>query len=139
VSSTRHAPVNGLAGCYRLTAFDNNGNESKPSSQVCSVNCPVYDLPNAFTPNDDGNNDFFTPRKSCFIASVDFKVFNRWGQLVFQTTDPAINWNGNQLQGQKLPSGAYYYVCKVFENGTDGLVPFGGTLSGYIELQNGND
>ena len=139
VSSTRHTPKNGLAGCYRLTAFDINGNESKPSSKVCSVNCPVYDLPNAFTPNDDGNNDFFKPRKSCFIASVDFKVFNRWGQLVFQTTDPAINWNGNQLQGQKLPSGTYYYVCKVFENGTDGLVPFGGNLSGYIELQNGND
>jgi hypothetical protein len=139
ISNTRHAPQNGLAGCYRLTAFDANGNESKPSEQVCSVNCPVYELPNAFTPNGDGKNDLYTPRKSCFIVSVDFKVFNRWGQLVFQTTEPAINWDGNQLQGQKLPSGTYYYVCKVFEKGTEGIVPFGGTLSGYIELQNGND
>jgi len=139
LNNTRHASQSGLAGCYRITAFDANGNESKPSEQVCSVNCPVYELPNAFTPNGDGKNDIYRPRKSCFIASVDFKVYNRWGQLVFQTTEPDINWDGNQLQGQKLPSGTYYYVCKVFENGIEGLVPFGGTLSGYIELHNGND
>jgi gliding motility-associated-like protein len=138
-NSTRHIPPSGLAGCYRITAFDANGNESKPSEQVCSVNCPVYELPNAFTPNGDGKNDVYTPRKSCFIAAVDFKVFNRWGQLVFQTSEPSIQWDGNQQQGQKLPSGTYYYVCKVFENSTDGLVPFGGTLSGYIELHHGND
>jgi len=139
IRNTRHASAKGLAGCYRITAFDTNGNESKPSAQVCSVNCPVYELPNAFTPNDDGKNDVYRPRKSCFITSVDFKVFSRWGQLVFQTVDPAINWNGTQQQGQRLPAGTYFYVCTVFESGPDGPIPFGETLRGYIEIYHGND
>lgn len=129
-----HMPELGLAGCYYVTSFDGNRNESKPSNTVCVDNCPFYTLPNTFTPNGDGQNDVFKPYPFCFIESVDFKVFNRWGQLVFQATDPNLNWDGNNLNGQELNAGTYYYTCRVFERRVDGIRQQPEILSGYIEL-----
>ena len=132
--SAEHRPEGGITGCYTVTAVDENGNESEPSNIVCVVNCPIYDLPNAFTPNNDGANDLFVPRGLCFVESVELQIFNRWGQLVFETEDPAINWDGRNLNGEALPSGTYYYVGRVFERRLEGVVPAMSPLSGYIEL-----
>jgi gliding motility-associated-like protein len=132
-----HTPPGGITGCYTITAFDLNGNESDRSSEVCVTNCPIYDLPNAFTPNGDGQNDFFIPRGRCFVERVDFQVFNRWGQLVFETTDPAINWDGTNLNGDRLASGTYYYIGQVFEQRLDGVTLAPEPLSGFIELITG--
>jgi gliding motility-associated-like protein len=102
---------------------------------VCVDNCPVYFLPNAFTPNGDSQNDFFTPTRSCFIDLVEFQVYNRWGGLVFETDDPILNWDGTNLKGDILESGTYFYRCRVFERRVDGgLLPSPDLLSGYIEL-----
>lgn len=130
----QHTPEQGLAGCYYVTSFDANQNESQPSDTVCVDNCPFYTLPNTFTPNGDGQNDVFKPYPYCFIENVDFKVFNRWGQLVFQTTDPNLNWNGKNLQGEDLNEATYYYTCRVFERRVDGIRLQTEILSGYIEL-----
>ncbi|MGA1048799.1 MAG: gliding motility-associated C-terminal domain-containing protein, partial [Minisyncoccia bacterium] len=92
-----------LAGCYAISAFDFNGNESLPSSKVCIDNCPNYQLPNTFTPNGDGQNDLFTPYPFCFIEEVNFTVYNRWGQMVFKTNDPQLNWDGKNMNGADLP------------------------------------
>lgn len=130
----QHIPDVGLAGCYYVTSFDLKNNESQPSDTICVDNCPFYNLPNTFTPNGDGQNDVFKPFPFCFIESVDFKVFNRWGQLVFQTQDPNLNWDGKNLNGQDLNSGTYYYTCRVFERRVDGIREQPEILSGYIEL-----
>jgi gliding motility-associated-like protein len=125
----------GLAGCYAVSAVDSVGNESARSIPVCVDNCPEYTLPNAFTPNGDDKNDLFTPMPGWrFIASVDFQVFNRWGNLVFETSDPALNWNGTDQQGKLLSDGAYFFVCKVYENLVGGPRLRPEILSGYIEL-----
>ncbi|WP_232826438.1 gliding motility-associated C-terminal domain-containing protein [Lewinella sp. IMCC34183] len=134
VLSFDHYPPTGIVGCYTMTAVDANGNESELSNQVCVTNCPIYDLPNAFTPNGDNQNDLFVPRGLCFVEQVEFKIFNRWGQLVFETENPAIEWDGTNLNGDALPSGTYYYVGKVFERQLDGIVPSDTPVSGYIEL-----
>lgn len=134
-----HTPPSGLAGCYAVSAVDLRGNESPLSNIVCVDNCPSYVLPNAFTPNGDGQNERFVPISSCFIERVEFKVFNRWGQLVFQTTDPQINWDGNNLNGQPLPSGPYQYVCRVFEQRVSGTIEQTTPLSGFIELLRGRE
>ena len=129
-----HFPPDGITGCYTITAVDANGNESAPSAAVCVSNCPIYDLPNVFTPNGDGQNDFFVPRGRCFVDRVDFQVFNRWGQLVFETEDPALNWDGTNLNGELLAAGTYHYVVQVFEQRLDGVRASTEPLSGYIEL-----
>ncbi|MFN7119463.1 MAG: gliding motility-associated C-terminal domain-containing protein [Saprospiraceae bacterium] len=133
-----HMPEEGLAGCYYVTSFDLKNNESLPSDTICVDNCPFYSLPNTFTPNGDGQNDLFKPYPFCFIESVEFKVFNRWGQLVFETTDPNINWNGQNKNGQDLNEGTYYYTCRVFERRVEGIRLQTEILSGYIELIRGN-
>jgi gliding motility-associated-like protein len=71
-------------------------------------------LPNVFTPNGDGKNDLFVPFPYKYIQDIDLKIFNRWGTLVFQTTDKDINWDGKEQEdGKALSEGVYYYTCKV--------------------------
>ncbi|MFN0014297.1 MAG: gliding motility-associated C-terminal domain-containing protein [Saprospiraceae bacterium] len=127
-----------LSGCYAISAVDSVGNESALSPALCVDNCPRYELPNAFTPNGDGHNDLFTPFPNWrFIARVDMQIFNRWGNLVFQTDNPQINWQGQNASGSDVAEGTYFYVCKVFENRVDGVALRPDLLSGYIELVRG--
>lgn len=113
--SFEHSPEFGVEGCYAVTTLDQLGNESGFSNVICIVNCPNYSLPNTFTPNNDGANDLFRPIESQFIARVDMDVFNRWGQKVFSTEDPQLNWDGRNSSGNELAEGVYYYSCRVFE------------------------
>ena len=129
-----HHPEQGISGCYAVTAVDTFFNESPFSNQVCVDNCPFYELPNAFTPNGDGRNELFVPYPFCFIDRVEFQVFNRWGQVVFETQDPSLNWTGVNLKGEDLAEGTYYYVCKVFERRVSGVPQRPVALSGFIEL-----
>ena len=138
VLSFEHKPERGIAGCYAVTAIDTFFNESILSNIVCIDNCPNYVLPNTFTPNGDGFNDVFKPFPFCFVDQVNFKVFNRWGQLVFEASDPNLNWDGTNLSGKELPDGVYYYTCRVFEQRVNGTIARPDILSGYIELLRGN-
>jgi len=111
-----------IAGCYFVTAIDSTNNESNFSNSACVDFCPIYELPNVFTPNGDGKNDLFIPIKPYrYVDSIDLNIYNRWGDLVFHTTDPAIMWNGDRLSsidvfGKKTANeGVFFYTCKVFE------------------------
>jgi len=103
------------AGCYYVTAVDQQGNESTASNIVCKDNCLYFQLPNVFTPDNDGKNDTFracpTPQ---FVEKVIFSVYDRWGGLVYRgDTDVEVNWNGKNQQGQDVPATTYYYEAKV--------------------------
>jgi hypothetical protein len=65
------------------------------------------------------------------------QIFNRWGNLVFATQDPAILWNGKNAEGKDVAEGTYLYVCKVYESRVGGEVLRQDVLSGYIELIRG--
>jgi gliding motility-associated-like protein len=123
-----------LAGCYFVTAVDMSGNESSVSNVTCKDNCPLYNLPNTFTPNGDGANDIFRPIKNFFIDRVEFKVYNIWGNLVFETTDPEINWDGRNLRGDDLSEGSYFYICTIYESRAEGIVELKDQLKGNILL-----
>lgn len=60
-------------------------------------NCQFY-VPNSFTPNGDQLNDAFSVYHDCPVTEFELYIFNRWGELVFQTTDPDFVWDGEQLQ-----------------------------------------
>lgn len=123
-----HNDLFSFAGCYFITSVDRSNNESAPSNVVCNDNCPYYELPNVFTPNDDGSNDTFMPLDEfsgnegaqCprFVNSVKFTVFNRWGQAIYTYQSGGentilINWDGIDDGGELLPSGVYYYSAEV--------------------------
>jgi gliding motility-associated-like protein len=133
-----HLLPDALSGCYAVTALDSVGNESRKSPTVCVDNCPTYQLPNVFTPNGDGANDLFIPFKNWrFVERIELQIFNRWGNLVFETQDPDINWNGTNRSGDELADGTYFYVCKVYEKRVEGVVLRPDLLSGFVELIRG--
>ncbi len=122
-----------IAGCYAITAVDSFNNESIQSPKVCVDNCPEYELPNVITVNGDGVNDFFRPIKNRFIKDIDIKVYNRWGTLIFETTDPKINWDGKSLQSKQIVSeGTYFYVCEVHEIRVAGIKTR--SLKGFVQV-----
>ena len=84
------------------------------SNEVCIDDCPLYILPNTFTPNGDGANDLFKPRQNLFVQTVDFKVYNQWGNLLFETQNPDILWDGLDKSGNKVNTGTYYYTCVLY-------------------------
>lgn len=123
-----HQDLFSFAGCYYVTTVDRSNNESIPSNTVCNDNCPYYQLPNVFTPNEDGTNDTFRPfdeysgnegaRCPRFVNSVNFRVFNRWGTVIYTYQSGGentiyINWDGKGDTGELLPNGVYYYSADV--------------------------
>lgn len=125
-----------IAGCYYVTATDSiqYGNESDSSNVVCIDNCPIYFLPNIFTPNGDGKNDYFIPILPYkYIQDIDIQIFNRWGQVVHTATDPMIRWDGRAKDsGADVPEGVYYYVCIVNTIRLSGIEPI--ELTGVFHL-----
>jgi hypothetical protein len=112
------------------------------SEMVCNDNCPYFELPNVFTPNGDGCNEYFSAygplnflnegaNESCesgtasyskclrFVKKVSFSVFNRWGKEVYTFKSGSgdnstyINWDGRDNDGRWLSSGVYYYAAHV--------------------------
>jgi len=104
-----------MTACYYITAVDDNGNESEPSNDTCMNGCPLYSLPNTFTPNDDEKNEVFSSFPYRFVEKVDFKVYNSWGEYIWETDDPNINWPGITNKDQAVTNGVYYYTCDVYE------------------------
>lgn len=133
-----HQLIDNISGCYALAAIDSSDNISTISSKVCVDNCPSYKLPNTFTPNGDNSNDLFVPILNRFIERVSFEVFNRWGQKIFESDDPQINWDGTNFGGSKLSDGTYYYTCQVFERRVSGVEEQTIPLTGYIQIITGN-
>lgn len=112
-----HVLTGSHGACYSITAIDSAGNESDTSVIACTPICFDYELPNVFTPNGDGTNDYFVPSSYSYVEKVDMKIYNRWGTLVYQTNDPDINWDGKRMNTDKIvPPGIYYYVCDVYES-----------------------
>ena len=89
-------------------------------------------IPRIFTPNGDGIQDEFRVGYKS-IASFDCWVYNRWGRLVYHWNDPQRGWDGN-INGQKAPSGAYFYVIQAV--GTDKKVY---KKAGDINIYRGKD
>lgn len=84
---------------------------------------------NVFTPNGDGKNDVFDPKiKGSVSYSLD--VYNRWGERVFTSTDPKVDWNGqNKNTGGECPDGVYYYVWKFKLIGMESIITKTGTVT----------
>lgn len=81
------------------------------SRQVINVKSDVrIYLPNAFSPNGDGINDRFEPGIAGELTDFQLEIYNRWGGLVFQATDPETTWDGRGRNGEPVAVGTYLYA-----------------------------
>jgi gliding motility-associated-like protein len=102
---------------YWATAYNEFGC-SVTDSVTVHVLCTgdsVY-IPNTFTPNGDGQNDYFFPRGKGIQRAMFLRVYDRWGELVYEQTNLALNdersgWNGS-YRGKALPPDTYVYVMQ---------------------------
>jgi gliding motility-associated-like protein len=103
---------------YKLEARNAGGCKTTDEvtvSVICN-NGNVY-IPNTFTPNGDGMNDIFFPRGKGIYMVKSMRVFNRWGEVVFerlnfQANDISAGWDGT-YKGQKLATDVYIYTCEI--------------------------
>ncbi len=81
-----------------------------------------YQLPNVFTPNGDGINDIFEPKVTglSLISGAKTVIFNRWGNILHDTEDPLIQWDGKSKQKMDCPPGTYFYVTDITYIGATG-------------------
>ena len=110
---------------YRVTVINDAGCVASAQVLVQVQNLQRLFIPSAFSPNGDGANDILHPFMGSEIQGIPmFRVFNRWGELVFENTNMAQNssldgWDGNTLTGRKAPPGVYLFYAEInFRNGT---------------------
>jgi gliding motility-associated-like protein len=103
---------------YTINVIDANGCQATDTLTVTVNSITDIFIPNAFTPNGDGNNDalqLFGDLSA--VAYLDFMVFNRWGEKVFESSNANFAWDGT-YKGELVPQGVYIYTAKmVFING----------------------
>lgn len=122
LSSSLSQPVvhqYGTGGRYKacLTVTSSFGCVDTTCQEISAEVLPVVDVPNAFTPNADGVNDYV--RVFAFgVRAMNWRIFNRWGQLVFQTTDLTGIWDGT-FKGEPQPMEVYSYVLDIQFYGKD--------------------
>jgi gliding motility-associated-like protein len=87
------------------------------SNEVLLIQPPKLYVPNAFTPNDDGINDLWNVR-DVFVKDYNLKLFNKWGQLVFETQSKTQKWDGKMISGLYAPADVYVYTISY--SGYDG-------------------
>lgn len=91
--------------------------------KVLAVACkePFLYVPNAFTPNGDGENDILYVR-SAITTEILFRVFDRWGELVFETTTLSKGWDGT-FRGKLLDPDTYdYYLEAICTGGEQSII-----------------
>ncbi len=107
-------------GTYSLTVSTEPMNCSTMESVTIHKDC-YTNIPNAFTPNGDGYNDYFFPKQLLSKKVDDFimRIYNRWGQLLFETMSAtAQGWDG-RYNGCDQPGGTYVYQIELKVNGRE--------------------
>ena len=98
-------------GLYFLEVTDENNCRGMDSILVSPKKCAAgFHCPSAFTPNRDGANDIFRPLLYGNIVGYSFAVYDRWGQRVFESYDPAKGWDGN-LNGLPQDTNTFVWIC----------------------------
>jgi gliding motility-associated-like protein len=107
------------AGSYAvcLIAFNQYGCSDTLCQQVTAIISPLVDVPNAFSPNGDGTNDLVYV-KGYGVGKITWRIYNRWGQLVFTSLNINTGWDG-RYKGDIQPQDVYAYILNIeFTDGT---------------------
>ena len=108
---------------YKITATDKNGCSANDDIAIKVLKIP--EIPNVFTPNGDGINDTWQIKYLASYVDCTVEIYNRYGQLLFQSTGYNNPWNGT-ANGKPVPAATYYYIINL----KNGLKP----LSGFVDI-----
>jgi gliding motility-associated-like protein len=92
---------------FRIKAYELGSNRVSWSNDVVINFEPVVFIPNAFTPNENNKNEVFLPYTGG-LKTFQLAVYNRWGERVFESSDPSIGWDGT-VNGKMAMEGVYVY------------------------------
>lgn len=115
------------AGEYVLLVNDQNGCVAELA--IILTEPDLLEMPQGFSPNDDGDNDFFVVHGIKSYPDNTITVFNRWGNIVYEQDAYADEWYGENNAGEPLPDGTYFVVLKANVGGTEKV------LQGYVDLR----
>ncbi len=104
----------GAPGIYTVTLIAQKGTCVSTYSAIVRVDQPSdLEIPNVFTPNDDGVNDYFILHTTN-LTEIECTIFDRWGAKMYEVkTDKGnIQWDGKTMGGKDAPTGTYYYIIK---------------------------
>jgi len=99
--------------CYFIIGRENTSQDPNNSNIACATIEPKVFIPEAFTPDGNTLNDFFDIKFSFLPENYTLIIYNRWSNIVFESTDPEKDWDGRSLNGNLVPSGAYIYYLKI--------------------------
>lgn len=107
------------AGLYWLEVVNDQGCKGRDSVTYSVSNCnfDIY-FPSGFTPDGNGRNDVFKPIINNTVSNYKLSVYNRWGQLVFSTTNPSKGWDGT-INGARQHSAVFIWTCTYRFNGQE--------------------
>jgi gliding motility-associated-like protein len=125
-TSSNEDIFNLLAGQYVVSVTDEFG--CITSGDITLKEPSEVVLPNGYTPNGDGFNDFYVIKGIQGYPENQVNIFNRWGSLVFSAKGYVNNWNGFSNDGNVLPDGTYFIVVDLNVEGKE-------VLNGYIDLR----
>ncbi|MDQ3047110.1 MAG: choice-of-anchor L domain-containing protein [Bacteroidota bacterium] len=114
-----------------LIATSSNGCTDTAIISVNVEELSTLTVPNVFSPNGDGDNDFFQPIIAEGLSEFQGVIYNRWGMKLFEWTTEKSGWDGRTSSGVKLPDATYYYI--VSGKGVDGKIY---KYTGFVQLFN---
>jgi gliding motility-associated-like protein len=115
-------------GDFRVRAY-NNCSEDVKSFTVKFEECPCEVFtPSAFTPNNDGLNDNFKPITKCAAKNYEFKIFNRYGNMIFSTSESKKGWNGKYKNSYQA-TGVYVWILQYRNPNNNQLIRKQGTVT----------
>lgn len=126
-------PNSGEARVLLLVYTGNLACETVIDTTLRVVDNGFVKVPNAFTPNNDGRNDFFNyvvPNNVDLevVEVLRFQVFNRWGQLVYDNEAPEDGWDG-RINGKEAPEAVYAYNMEVRTNACEATAKLKGNVT----------
>ncbi|HPH25021.1 MAG TPA: gliding motility-associated C-terminal domain-containing protein [Chitinophagaceae bacterium] len=126
--ATLNGNPNAIRYKVKVTSPEGCFGEDEIAVRIFNTNPEIF-IPTAFTPNSDGKNDVLKPILVGITKLDYFKIYNRWGQLVFETNEIGKGWNGT-LNGTPQASGTFVFLAQgvnytgktIFKKGTVVLI-----------------
>lgn len=122
--ATFYASSSGSTEYYAVNvAYGTSGCSGSDTVLVVYIPCEgSLKIPNVFTPNNDSKNDTYHIDDLCRSEDFYFRIYNRWGKIIYESNDPNFAWDGTDKNGTECSEGTYFYVMHTKRNELHGTI-----------------